>query len=116
MNRIVRQLIYIPFMTLIGSSAYADSGWSGEATVTGIYSLNENVALIKLSKFSNPHNCSTNSSGDVLTNPSEHKTWFTVLLSAYMAGKPVNVYVTASCSTTHWDGPSFGMVGHVRLL
>ncbi|WP_435276379.1 hypothetical protein ACMAZF_05115 [Psychrobium sp. nBUS_13] len=73
-------------------NAFSAAGWSGKSNITGIYVLNESTALIKLQRFSNPHNCNVNSSGDVILNPLTQKTWFTVFLSAYMAGKEVDVY------------------------
>ncbi|MBW8184281.1 hypothetical protein K0625_11395 [Shewanella sp. NR704-98] len=101
--------------TLFPFLVNAAAGWSGRAEVTGIYTLNESTALIKLSTFSNPNSCQINSSGDVRINPSVDKNWMSMFLAAYMSGKPVDVYVTAAC-TGVWAGTSFTTVGHVRLL
>lgn len=96
------------------SNTIAGAGWSGEATIKGIYVLNEETALIKLSNSTNPHNCDTNGSGDAYVNPTTQKTWFTSLLSAYMAGKTVDLYYTPSCKG-QWSGTSYSEIGHVRL-
>ncbi|EGU57980.1 hypothetical protein VINI7043_12471 [Vibrio nigripulchritudo ATCC 27043] len=108
--------ILVGLICLVTSfSAISAAGWSGTSKINGIYVLNETTALIKLQSFSNPHNCNIDSNGDVILNPVTQKTWFTVFLSAYMAGKPVNVYVVPSCGKTHWVGPSYGNIGHVRM-
>lgn len=115
----MRNLIKTVFLILMLSSAKsfaASAGWSGKADVTGIYVLNENIALIKLSTFTNPGECAVDSNGDVILNPTTQKVWFTALLSAYMSGKTVNIYVGSGCKQTHWPSPSYGTIGHVRLL
>jgi hypothetical protein len=114
MLRVVMMVMAVIAM-LLPLLANGAAGWSGSAEVTGIYTLNESTALIKLSTFSNPNNCLINSGGDVRINPSVDKNWMSMFLAAYMSGKPVNVYVSAAC-TGVWTGTSFATVGHVRLL
>jgi len=97
------------------SSFAANAGWSGEATIQSFYALNDDAVLIKLSSFNNPGGCSTNSSGDIIVNPNTEKTWFTLLLSAYMAGKTVNIYVVNAC-TPYWAGTDYAEIGHVRVI
>lgn len=104
------------FVMLTSFYTSTTAGWSGKSKVKSMYVLNETTALIKLESFQNPHNCKVNSSGDIILNPLTNKTWFTVLLSAQMAGKEVDVYVNASCGKTHWVGPTFATIGHVRLF
>ncbi len=113
MKKIFDILVILVLLSFANSSLSA--GWSGNATVTGIYVLNENRVLIKLSSFSNPDNCQTNEQGDVVLNPTTQKAWFTVLLSAYMAKKTVDIYVTSNC-TPIWGNTSYADIGHVRLL
>ncbi len=102
-------------LVCISGNINAAQGWSGIVTVTGIYTLGETRAIIKLSNFTNPNNCLTNTDGDVFLNPTTNKSWYTVLLSAYMSKSSVNIYVSASC-TPIWTGTSYGDIGHVRLL
>ena len=92
----------------------AGAGWSGKTTITGIYALDGERVLIKLSSFSNPGDCATNDNGDVIINSNTHKNWFAMALSAYAASKPVDFYVGASC-TDIWAGTSYASVGHMRL-
>ena len=113
-NSLIVCLVSI-FVLSYSANSYSEAGWSGEATVVGIYSVDENRSLIKLSNFANPHNCSIISGGDVIVNPTTQKSAFSMFLSAYMSGKPVNVYVKANC-TTIWPNTSFADLHHVRLL
>lgn len=99
---------------LISFNTLAGAGWSGTATITGIYALDEDRVLIKLSSFSNPASCAVNSSGDVIINSSTHKNWFSMALAAYAASKPVEFYVRHTCSIV-WANTSFANVGHMRL-
>ncbi|WP_255984109.1 hypothetical protein [Vibrio campbellii] len=110
-------LILSMTLTMLTSfQSFAAPGWSGKSKISSIYVLNETQALIKLASFRNPHNCEVNSSGDIILNPLTNKTWFTILLSAHMAGKEVDVYVNANCGKTHWVGPTFATIGHVRIF
>jgi len=94
--------------------AIAAPGWSGDVRVTGIYTLDEGRAIVKLSSFPNPNGCLTNADGDLFLNPTAQKTWFTMLLTAYTAKQTVNIYVFPSC-TSVWAGTSYADIGHVRL-
>jgi len=109
----MKKIMYLFCFLFVVNPVHA-AGWSGDATVTGIYTLHENSAIVKLSTFSYPHNCLTNNDGDVFINPTTQKTWFTVLLSAYMANKTVSIYVTDNCIPI-WAETSYAEVGHVRL-
>lgn len=111
----MKKIIFLLLCSFISTNACAAAGWSGVTKVESIYTLSEGTALIKLSSFNNPNNCAVNSSGDIRINPTTQKTWFAVLLAAYMGDKPVNIYVTAAC-TEVWSGTSYASVGHVRLL
>lgn len=111
-SRYVASFAAFCLVALAGNS-HAGAGWSGDATVTGIYTLSETMAIVKLSSFTNPDNCLTDEAGDVFINPTTQKTWFAVLLSAYMASKRVNLYV-AGCRPI-WANTSYAEVGHVRL-
>ena len=103
---------------LISKNALADvtpkAGWSGVSTITGIYAIDAERVLIKLSNFANPGNCAVNNSGDVIINSVTHRNWFAMALSAYTASKPVDFYLSSSC-TPLWSGTSFANVGHMRL-
>jgi hypothetical protein len=106
-------LIIIAFLGTLSLNSFAgNAGWSGEATITSIYALHDDAVLIKLSSFKNPGGCSTNSSGHIMVSPNSEKTWFTLLLSAYMAGKTVDIYVTSDC-TPYWANTGFAEIGHV---
>ncbi|AGU96128.1 hypothetical protein [Vibrio campbellii] len=110
-------LILSMTLTMLTSfQSFAAPGWSGKSKISSIYALNETQALVKLASFRNPHNCEVNSSGDIILNPLTNKTWFTILLSAHMAGKEVDIWVNASCDKTHWVGPTFATIGHVRIF
>ena len=111
MFKLVVGITFILFSVGVHSAA----GWSGKTKVEGVYILNENTALIKLDSFSNPHQCDTNESGDIRINPSKDKAWFSVLLSAYMADKTVNIYVSGSCTQVRAN-TSYATVSHIRLL
>ncbi|TQV80305.1 hypothetical protein FLL46_26400 [Aliikangiella coralliicola] len=106
--------MFVCFFSFSGKVGAA-SDWTGEVTVKSIYTLNETRALIELSSFNNPGNCKVNSSGHIILDPSTHKTWFSMFLTAYAAKKPLNVYVAEAC-TEVWPGTSYGNIGHVRLL
>ncbi len=108
--------IAIGILLFTSFNLFASPGWSGKSKVISIYVLNETTALIKLESFKNPHNCNVDSNGHIILNPMTEKTWFTVILSAYMSGKEVDIYVKDSCGKTHWQGPTFANIGHVRLL
>ena len=100
--------VFVSFNTL------AAAGWSGKSTITGIYALDGEKVLIKLSSFTNSAGCDINSSGDVIINSSTHKNWFAMALSAYAASKPVDFYVNGKC-TRVWANTSYANVGHMRL-
>ncbi|TQV74248.1 hypothetical protein FKG94_16730 [Exilibacterium tricleocarpae] len=91
------------------------AGWSGEATIEGIYAVNDTTVIITLSSFTNPDNCQVNENGHVILNPATNKTWFSLLLAAYAAKKTVNIFVASTC-TTVWENTSYADVAHVRLL
>ncbi len=113
--KFLKYLVLVSFFSLVSASSYAEAGWSGKATITSIYAMNENAAIVKLSNFSNPHACKTQDGGDIFINPNTQKTWFTLLLSAYMAGKSVDIWVTANC-IPYWAGTDFAEIGHVRVI
>ena len=113
--KLLQSSVLISLLCFVSINSYAAAGWSGKATITSIYAMNENAAIVKLSNFSNPHGCKVNPSGDIFLNPSAQKTWFNLLLSAYMAGKSVDIYVTANC-IPYWAGTDFAEIGHVRVI
>jgi hypothetical protein len=113
--KLLINLLLMVALIITTFQCHAGAGWSGKATVSSIYAMNENAAIVKLSNFSNPQGCNIQASGDVFINPTTQKTWFTLLLSAYMAGKSVDIYVTASCQS-YWANTDFAVIGHVRLL
>lgn len=115
MNLVTKTMI-VMISILMSFHTFATSGWSGKSKITSLYVLDETTALAKLENFSNPSGCKVNRSGDVILNPITQKTWFTVLLSAYMAGKEVDIYVNGSCGKTHWAELSYAEIGHVRLM
>jgi len=100
------------------SSISVAGGWAAtegnSVKVTGIYTLSETRAIVKLSSFAYAHGCKTNSNGDVFLDPSLNKSWYSALLTAYVSGKPVNVYVGDLCVPI-WAGTSYASIGHVRL-
>lgn len=114
MKHLIKPILAIVVLINLTGKSFAGAGWSGSATITSIYSLNENIALIKLSNFTNPHGCSVDSQGDIVINPTTQKVWFTMLYSAYMANKNVNIYVTPNC-TAQWAS-TYASAGHVRLF
>jgi hypothetical protein len=107
------KIIILAALIFISSFSFAD-GWSGEATVEGIYTLGESKSIIKLSSFKNPDNCQTNAdAGHMSFSPTEQKTFFAMFLAAYASGSKVNVYVTG-CTPT-WN-ITFARVSHVRMV
>lgn len=96
------------------ANSYA-TGWSGEATVVQIYLLYPTQALIKLSNFNNPTNCLVNSEGHLFFNPTTHKEFLSLFMTAYAAKTKVNIYVTDQCVPL-WAGTSYAEVGHVKLI
>ena len=109
----MKKLIPIILGVLVSFNTLATSGWSGKATITGIYALDDERVLLKLSSFINRGECDINSSGDVIINSITHKNWFAMALSAYAASKPVDFYVTGC--TVVWANTSYAKVGHMRL-
>ena len=112
----IKIIIFIFFtnLFLMPKFALANAGWSGNAKIISMYTLNENMAILKLSTFSNPHSCLTGSQGDVFLNPSANKSWYSLLMAAFMANKTVDIYVKDSC-TNIWS-LSFADVYHVRVF
>ena len=111
----VFKIIFLVFSFLLPGAVSASAGWSGNATITSFYTLSETQAIVKLSNFSNPHGCLVNFGGDIVLNPTTQKAWFSMLWSAFLAGKTVNVYVSPNC-TTIWSGTSYAHIGHVRVF
>ena len=99
---------------LVSFNTLGATGWSGKSTITGIYALDGESVLIKLSSFTNPAGCDINSSGDIIINSNTHKNWFAMALSAYAAAKPVDFYTNGTC-TPIWANTSYANVGHMRL-
>ncbi|WP_419227326.1 hypothetical protein [Alteromonas sp. OM2203] len=111
----LRNIFFCIAMLLMPAVSHAAAGWTGKATVTSIYSLDKEKVLLSLSSFPNPGNCQVNSSGDVIINSQTHPAWFSMALTAYTTGAPVNLYIVNSC-TTVWANTSFANVGHFRLV
>jgi hypothetical protein len=109
----MKKFITIMLGALVSFNAFAAAGWSGKATITGVYALDDELVLLKLSSFNNTVGCDINSSGHVIINSNTHKNWFAMALSAYAASKPVDFYVTGC--TPVWANTSFAKVGHMRL-
>ncbi|ACA85756.1 hypothetical protein [Shewanella woodyi] len=89
------------------------SGWSGKSKIEQLYAVNSSQVIVKLSNFTNATGCNPNTAGHVLVDTNSQKTFYTLILSAFMAGKEVNFYLYGECKTTHWVGPSFAGFGHV---
>lgn len=101
MKNFARTVIFSMFCLI---SAYGNAaGWSGEARVVQLYAITPDLMLVKLENFSNPDKCQTNDAADVIFNAKVSQPWFAMLLSAYMAGKKVNIYVNGTC-TPWWAG------------
>jgi hypothetical protein len=110
--------IFIIFAMLIVSSnsiTALAAGWSGEARVIQLYSITPDLMLVKLENFSNPDKCLTNADADIIFNAKVSQPWFAMLLSAYMSGKKVSIYVNGVC-TPWWAGTSFAEAAHVVLV
>lgn len=100
---------------VFSATAFASTaGWYHDASVNEVYILDKNRALVKLSTASTNNRCDINGSGDVFFNPSANPEWYSALLAAYMSGKSVSIYYTATC-TGVWSGTSYANIGHVRL-
>lgn len=110
----MKKLIFAFIGFTLSFTTFAGAGWGGKATITGIYALDDERVLIKLSHFANPGNCAISSNGDVIINSVTHKNWFSMALSAYAASKPVDFYTNGAC-TAIWANTSYTKVGHMRL-
>lgn len=113
----MKNYLKISILSLILFSATAftsTAGWYHNVGVSEIYLLDKNRALVKLSKASGENRCDINGSGDVFFSPSANPEWYSALLAAYMSGKNVSIYYSATC-TGIWSGTSYANVGHVRL-
>ena len=91
----------------------AGSGWSGKSKIEPLYAVNASQVIVK---FTNAAGYNPTSAGQVLVDPNAQKTFYTLILSAFMAGKEVNLYLYGDCKTTHWVGPSFAGFGHVKVF
>lgn len=112
-----RILSIIFFMIILSCEAVAaGSGWSGKSKIETLYAVNDNQVVIKLTNFNNATGCNPNSAGQVLVSPNTQKTFYTLILSAFMSGKEVDFYLYGDCKTTHWVGPSFAGFGHLRVF
>ncbi len=90
-------------------------GWSTPTKVSFILAVDGNRVLVKLDKFTNPDGCKIDSRGDLYLDADTHKIWLSLLLSAQMSEKYVDIYSSASC-TAVWSGTSYSDIGHVKLL
>lgn len=115
MNSKMTKFFTLTFLILISSNSYSVPGWSGIAKVTSIYHVNESQVVVKLSNFSNPHNCAITGDGDIILDPTNQTSMFSMLLSAYMGARDVQIYVDTIC-TSIWTGTSFAKAAHARLL
>lgn len=115
MNKLLA-LILCLILTLSFTVTAAGSGSSGRSKIESLYAVNDNQVIIKLTHFNNATGCNPNSAGQVLVNPNTQKTFYTLILSAFMAGKEVDFYLYGDCKTTHWVGPSFAGFGHVKVF
>ncbi|MBQ4890688.1 hypothetical protein J8L86_12580 [Shewanella sp. MMG014] len=111
----MKKLFFIGLM-LMSSNGFAASGWSGAATIESMYLVNEDQIVIKLSSFNNVTGCSFSPDGQVMVRPSSQKVSYSMILSAFMAGKKVNFYLFGECQTTHWADVSFASFGHLKVL
>ena len=115
MNRIV--LVFLFITTVSSFDVMSEgSGWSGKSKIEQLYAVNSSQVIIKLSNFTNATGCNPNTAGQVLVDPNAQKTFYTLILSAFMAGKEVDFYLYGECKTTHWVGPSFAGFGHVKVF
>ena len=80
-----------------------------------LYAVTPDLVLVKLENFKNPDKCLTNENADIIFNAKVSQPWFAMLLSAYMSGKKVNIYVNGNC-TPWWAGTSFAEAAHVVLV
>ena len=106
--------ILIVLILIFSGTSYAAGGWTNNVKVIKINSVNETLAVVKLSSFNNQNGCYTNADGDIALDPSVRKGAFSMFLSAYMADKAVDVYVKASC-TPIWPNTSFADLSYVKL-
>jgi hypothetical protein len=108
-------LLILGSLLAFGANA---SGWTGKVKITGVFVLNENTALLRLSSFNNPDGCDVDKghigdAGHVSFNPSLNKSWYSLALTAYASGKDVNIYVSGPCHVV-WSDSSYSPVGHMR--
>lgn len=86
--------------------------------VVSIFSVDDKRALVSLSSFSNPGGCLVNvgpsNSGHAILDPSVNKEMFSMLLTAFVAGKEVDLYVRDNCIPI-WSDSSFAEIAHVRI-
>ncbi|TVZ37409.1 hypothetical protein P886_1750 [Alteromonadaceae bacterium 2753L.S.0a.02] len=101
--------------TLLLLPAFAvAAGWSGDRKITKLYSVSSTQLLIKLESYPNPNGCSTNESGDIIMDPKGRQESFSILLAAYLADKPVNIYVNDSCAQI-WANTGYAGFQHIQV-
>lgn len=49
---------------IMSNHAYCAPGWSGQATITGMFAISDEKVLLKLSNFTNSANCSVDANAD----------------------------------------------------
>jgi hypothetical protein len=108
------------FILLISISSFdvmsEGASWSGKSKIEQLYAVNSSQVIVKLTNFTNATGCNPTSAGQVLVDPNAQKTFYTLILSAFMAGKEVNLYLYGDCKTTHWVGPSFASFAHIQVF
>lgn len=108
-------VLFCTATAVTSTNALAEQGWSGKASITKIFAVDNNRILLKLSDFENPGNCAVSHHGDVYLETDSHPNWYTMALAAYMGGKTVNLYLHDVCLPI-WEGTSFAKIGHFTLV
>ena len=92
------KLVILCWMLLPSLVVAKSAGWSGVGKVINLYAINNELVIVKLTGFANPGQCLVNDAGHIVVNPVTHPTWFSMIMSAYMAKKDVDIFVTALLS------------------
>ncbi|ABD79691.1 hypothetical protein [Saccharophagus degradans] len=114
----MRRVIFFVLAIFLSINSFA-GGWTAKVKIEGVYILNENTGIIKLSSFNDPEGCwktkpgNDIDAGHVYFDPSEKKSWYSLILATYMAQKDVKIYVSGGCQEV-WSGTGFAKMSHFR--